>query len=123
MIRIKRIYEPPASEDGLRILVDRVWPRGLKKERAKVDFWFKSIAPSTELRKWFAHDPKKWREFCNRYHQELQSKQREVDILRHKIKQGVVTLLFAARDLDHNNAIALKSYLESSKSRRSAGRK
>ncbi|HWP25131.1 MAG TPA: DUF488 domain-containing protein [Xanthobacteraceae bacterium] len=123
MIRVKRIYEPPASEDGLRILVDRVWPRGLKKERAKVDFWLKSIAPSTELRKWFAHDPKKWREFCNRYRQELQSKQREVDILRHKIKQGVVTLLFAARDLDHNNAIALKSYLESTKSRRSAGRK
>lgn len=123
MIRVKRIYEPPASEDGLRILVDRVWPRGLKKERAKVDFWFKSIAPSTELRKWFAHDLKKWREFCNRYRQELQNKQREVDILRHKIKQGVVTLLFAARDLDHNNAIVLKSYLESSKSRRSAGRK
>ncbi len=121
VIRVKRIYEPPAAKDGLRVLVDRVWPRGLKKDRANVDLWLKTIAPSTELRKWFAHDPRKWRLFCRHYRKELENKEREIDLLRRKTKEGIVTLLFAARDIEHNNAIALKLYLGSSKGRRRPG--
>lgn len=113
MIRVKRVYDAPSKEDGYRILVDRLWPRGLSKERAKVDLWLKEIAPSNELRKWFCHDPSKWKEFKERYAAELKSKK---ELLR-KIKQiekekGTVTLLYTTKDKEHNNAITLKSMLE-----------
>ena len=113
MIKIKRIYETPAKEDGFRILVDRLWPRGLTKEKAKVDLWLKEIAPSNDLRKWFAHDPEKWKEFKNRYEKELKDKQ---DLLR-KIKQmekekGVVTILYSTKEIEFNNAVALSGFLK-----------
>jgi uncharacterized protein YeaO (DUF488 family) len=115
MIRIKRIYELPADGDGLRVLVDRIWPRGMKREAAKVDLWLKEIAPSSALRKWFGHDPAKWGKFCERYYKELESKQHELNVLRSHSEGSVVTLLFSARDAEHNNAIALKAYLELSR--------
>ena len=113
MIKIKRIYDPPAREDGFRILVDRLWPRGLTKEKAKIDLWLKEIAPSDDLRKWFAHDPEKWKEFKNRYEMELKDKQ---DLLR-KIKQmekekGVVTILYSTKETEFNNAVALSGFLK-----------
>ena len=113
MIKIKRIYDPPAKEDGFRILVDRLWPRGLTKEKAKVNLWLKEIAPSDDLRKWFAHDPEKWKEFKNRYEMELKDKQ---DLLR-KIKQmekekGVVTILYSTKETEFNNAVALSGFLK-----------
>jgi len=114
MIRIKRVYDKPSKEDRCRILVDRLWPRGLSKEKAKVDLWLKEIAPSDELRKRFCHDPAKWEEFNEKYAEELKSKR---DLL-HKIKQiekekGTVTLLYAAKDEEHNNAVALSGILKS----------
>jgi len=113
MIKIKRIYETPAKEDGFRILVDMLWPRGLTKEKAKVDLWLKEIAPSNDLRKWFAHDPEKWKEFKNRYEKELKDKQ---DLLR-KIKQmekekGVITILYSTKEIEFNNAVALSGFLK-----------
>lgn len=112
MIRIKRVYNSPAKEDGIRILVDRLWPRGTSKEKAKVDLWLREIAPSDDLRKWFSHDPKKWEEFKNKYEIELKGKKE----LLHKIKQiekekGIVTFLYSAKDEEHNNAIALSAIL------------
>ncbi len=106
-IEIKRVYEKPGKEDGFRILVDRLWPRGLTKEKAKVDLWLKEIAPSTELRKWFAHDPEKWKEFKKRYLAELKENKEPVLQLKDKIKQGNVTLVYAAKDETHNEAQAL----------------
>ena len=110
-IRVKRAYDPPGREDGIRVLVDRLWPRGLSKREAAIDLWLKDIAPSAELRRWFAHDYRKWREFRQRYAQELDSKSSAVAALRGAIKSGVVTLLFGARDKRHNNAVALQDYL------------
>lgn len=112
MIRIKRVYDSPAKEDGIRILVDRLWPRRTSKEKAKVDLWLREIAPSDDLRKWFSHDPKKWEEFKSKYEIELKGKKE----LLHKIKQiekekGIVTLLYSAKDEEHNNAIALSAIL------------
>ena len=112
MIKIKRIYEPAANDDGFRILVDRLWPRGLSKENAKVDLWLKDIAPSDDLRKWFHHDPKKWKEFKSKYQKELEAKKE----LLNKIKQiekekRIVTLLYSAKDKEHNNAIVLNAIL------------
>lgn len=116
-IRLKRIYEAPAAEDGCRVLVDRVWPRGLAKDKARVDHWLREIAPSTELRKWFGHDPARWGEFRRRYEAELadntQAVSRLRDILRNETR---VTLLFAARDERHNNAVALRDYLAKKRS-------
>jgi uncharacterized protein YeaO (DUF488 family) len=113
VIKIKRIYDAPTKEDGYRILIDRIWPRGLTKEKAKIDLWLKEIAPSDDLRKWFAHDPEKWEEFKNKYKEELKTRQE----LLHKIKQlarekGTVTMLYSAKDEKHNNAVALNDFLK-----------
>jgi len=113
MIRIKRVYEQAAEEDGFRILVDRLWPRGLSKEKAKVDLWLKEVAPSGELRKWFSHDPAKWTEFKKKYEKELSAKQSLLKEIRLMEKEkGTVTLLYSARDVEHNNAVALQAILE-----------
>lgn len=106
-IRIKRVYEPPDKEDGFRILVDRLWPRGLTKEKASVDLWLKEIAPSTELRKWFGHDPKKWEEFKKRYLHELKENNEPVSLLKEQMKKGVVTLIYGAKDEVHNEALVI----------------
>jgi uncharacterized protein YeaO (DUF488 family) len=111
-IKLKRVYEPAAPGDGERVLVDRLWPRGLSKAAAKVDIWLKEIAPSTELRVWFAHDPEKWSRFRGRYQTELKHHRERVDLLRQKANAGTITLLFAARDERHNEAVVLKRVLE-----------
>ena len=111
-LKLKRVYEAPHKDDGTRILVDRLWPRGLTKERAKVDLWLKEIAPSTELRKWFGHDPKKWRSFCERYETELKDHADQLKLLKSKVKEGTVTLIYGARDQEHNEALVLKEFLE-----------
>ncbi len=98
-------------EDGMRILVDRLWPRGLTKERARIDLWLKGIAPSTELRKWFGHDPAKWEQFKELYHRELEANAEQVSILKDQLKGGTVTLLYAAKDVEHNEALVLKEWL------------
>jgi uncharacterized protein YeaO (DUF488 family) len=113
MIRIKRIYEPFSKEDGARILVDRLWPRGISKDKAKIDLWLKEIAPSDELRKSFCHDPEKWEDFKKRYRKELEGK----DELLKKIRQfekerGTVTLLYSAKDEEHNQAVALGEIIQ-----------
>lgn len=114
-IRLKRVYEAPARADGARVLVDRVWPRGVSKEAARLDRWLKEVAPSAALRKWFGHEPSRWEEFRRRYHAELEkgAAAQAVEELRDLLKQRrTVTLLFAARDEAHNNAVALKAFLE-----------
>lgn len=111
MIRVKRIYDPPAKGDGLRILVDRVWPRGMSKEKAAVDLWLKHVAPSTELRKWFGHEPERWPEFKRRYQIELSKHADTLNEIRSRGRKGAITLLFAAKDTAHNNAVALLEYL------------
>lgn len=112
MIRLKRIYEPASSDDGTRILVDRLWPRGVSKEKAQLDLWLKDVAPSTALRTWFGHDPAKWQEFRKRYTKELTAHPAAVATLQEKIRHGTVTLLYGARDTEHNEAVVLKDYLE-----------
>ena len=111
-IQLKRAYQPPAEADGRRILVDRLWPRGISKQEAHIDFWRKSLAPSDDLRKWFGHRPEKWREFKQRYFEELDRMPAEVGELLNEARRGTVTLVFAARDETHNNAVALREYLE-----------
>jgi uncharacterized protein YeaO (DUF488 family) len=115
MILLKRVYEEPSPEDGLRILVDRLWPRGLTIRRAAVDLWLKDVAPSTELRKWFGHDPAKWKEFQARYRKELRERKDALKLLRQKCKEHTVTLLYGARDEEHNEALVLKRVLEGRK--------
>ncbi|HWB32076.1 MAG TPA: DUF488 domain-containing protein [Acidobacteriaceae bacterium] len=110
-IHIKRVYEPPLPADGRRILVDRLWPRGLSKERAHVDLWLKEIAPSNELRKWFAHDPAKWPEFQRRYKEELRPLREQLAQLKQEAARGTVTLLYGARDEQHNEAVVLAGLL------------
>jgi uncharacterized protein YeaO (DUF488 family) len=110
-IRIKRVYEEPAKDDGMRILVDRLWPRGLTKQRADIDLWLKDIAPSTELRKWFGHDPEKWKEFRKRYNEELKKNTEQTEILKEQLKKGIVTLVYGAKDEEHNEALVLKELL------------
>ena len=112
-IAIKRIYEPASPEDGRRILVDRLWPRGVSRDRAQLDGWMKSVSPSTELRRWFDHRPDRWEEFRRRYADELQSNP-DVRTLSEMAAAGPVTLLYAARDTEHNEALALAEYLEGS---------
>ena len=112
MIKLKRIYKEPSPADGLRILVDRLWPRGLTKERAAVDLWLKELAPSTELRKWFGHDPAKWREFQTRYREEVHDNDEVLQVLKEKVKKNTVTLVYGARDEHHNEALVLKQILE-----------
>lgn len=111
-IELKRAYDDPEKSDGTRILVDRLWPRGVKKEDAKLDHWMKEIAPSTELRKWFDHDPEKWTRFRGRYQTELKHHLDEIEQILEKAKKGTVTLIYAARDEKHNEAVVLKSFLE-----------
>lgn len=111
-IRVKRVYDPPAPEDGKRYLVDRLWPRGLNKASARLDGWFKEIAPSDALRRWFGHDRARWQEFQRRYFAELDERPGACRELLAEARQGSVTLLYAARDTEHNNAVALKLYLE-----------
>jgi len=108
---VKRVYEPAADGDGQRVLVDRLWPRGVKKEDARLDLWLKDIAPSDDLRHWFGHDPERWTEFQKRYRAELKDKDEAVAELRGLMAKGKVTLLFAAHDEQHNNAVALAAYL------------
>jgi uncharacterized protein YeaO (DUF488 family) len=114
LVRIKRAYEPPEKSDGMRILVDRVWPRGIKKEKLQTTLWMKEAAPSDELRKWFAHDPKKWEEFRKRYLKELERP--EAREMLHEIartaKKGTVTLVYSARDERHNQAVVLKQAID-----------
>jgi len=110
-VRIKRAYEPPASEDGRRILVDRLWPRGLKKANAAIDEWVKEIAPSTELRKWFGHAVERWPEFRRRYGAEIRQHPVELQRLREFAQDGPVTLIYSAHDDEHNNAVVLKDLL------------
>jgi uncharacterized protein YeaO (DUF488 family) len=112
MIKIKRIYQEPDPQDGLRFLVDRLWPRGISKERARVDRWLKEIAPSDELRRWFSHDPAKWDEFRSRYLAELKDQRSLLDEIIGDARKETVTLLYAARDEEHNNAVVLKELLE-----------
>lgn len=111
-VKAKRIYAEPAKADGTRVLVDRVWPRGVSKEKAAVDRWLKEVAPSTELRKWFGHDPARWEGFKARYFQELDGQGEAIESLVEAARHGTVTLVYAARDTEHNNAVALKEYLE-----------
>jgi uncharacterized protein YeaO (DUF488 family) len=122
-IRLKRVYEAPSPDDGLRVLVERLWPRGLSKERAAVDVWLKDIGPSPELRRWFGHDPAKWEEFRGRYWAELERNQDAVAELRRKIREGTVTLVYAARDEQHNGALALWKYLALPQYSANVGRK
>lgn len=111
-ISIKRVYEQVDKDDGARVLVDRIWPRGLTKDEARVDLWLKEIAPSTELRKWFNHDPARWAGFKTRYTAELKKKPEEVALLKKKIAGGKVTLVYSAKDEEHNQARALQQFLE-----------
>lgn len=110
-IQIRRVYEPPALEDGARLLVDRLWPRGVKKERLQLAGWLKEIAPSAPLRQWFDHDPAKWKEFQRRYSAELEKNRKAWQPVLQAARGGKVTLLFAAKDAEHNNAGALKTFL------------
>ncbi len=112
-IWMKRAYQKPGVQDGTRVLVDRLWPRGARKDKAKIDLWLKDIAPSDKLRKWFGHDPEKWDEFKRRYYCELNSRGREaVEKLGDIARKGRVTLVFSAKNEQFNNAVALKKYLE-----------
>ena len=112
MIHTKRIYDLPSKDDGKRILVDRLWPRGLSREAAEINEWIKEIAPSDELRKWFGHEPARWQEFRNKYKDELRAKRELITKLKLESKKGTVTLLYAAKDIEHNNAIVLKEVLD-----------
>lgn len=112
MIRIKRVYDPADPADGPRFLVDRLWPRGVKKENLPMDGWLKEVAPSDELRGWFGHDPAKWEEFCRRYHTELAGKAEAWRPLLDMAKKQDITLLYSAHDIEHNNAVAMRSFLE-----------
>lgn len=112
MIKLKRAYEPADSSDGARYLVERLWPRGVKKTALRIDGWLKDIAPSTELRQWFGHDPKKWEEFQKRYVRELNAKREALGPVVEAARGGNVTLVYSAHDREHNNAVVLKEYVE-----------
>ncbi len=111
-IRIKRVYDAAEDADGFRVLVDRLWPRGLSKQSAKLDAWKKDVAPSTELRHWYGHDPEKWSEFKSRYAAELDANPEPVKQILQEVRKGVVTFLFGSKELQLNNAVALKEYIE-----------
>ncbi len=110
-VAVKRVYDAASEDDGMRILVDRLWPRGVSKERARIDRWLRELAPSAGLRRWFNHDPEKWAEFKRRYFTELNGQRSLVGTISRDAKHGTVTLLFAARDKDLNNATALREFL------------
>jgi uncharacterized protein YeaO (DUF488 family) len=111
VIKVKRIYDPAEPDDGFRVLVDRIWPRGVRKDEAGIDLWLKDVAPSTELRRWFGHDPGRWAGFRRRYRAELKKQPEALALLRDKAAAGHLTLLYAARNPDRNNAVALKGVL------------
>src|SRR5512135_2901215 len=113
MIKIKRIYDPASPDDGKRIYVDRLWPRGMKKEEVKMDEWLKEISPSDDLRKWFGHDPSKYAEFKRRYRKELEKHSEVLERIRKEGRKETVTLLFSAKDAEHNNATVMKEILSS----------
>jgi uncharacterized protein YeaO (DUF488 family) len=115
MFKLKRAYDKTDRADGFRVLVERLWPRGVTKERAALDLWLKEIAPSAELRKWYGHDPARWAEFQKRYRDELKDHTEAAQLLRKKGKEGTVTLVYGARDEEHNSARVLKAYLEARK--------
>lgn len=110
-IKIKRVYDPASKEDGIRILVDRLWPRGIKKTDLKLDIWLKEAAPSTPLRKWFSHDPAKWGDFQKKYIKELEKNPEALEPIWKALDQGQVTLLYSARDPEHNQAVCLENFL------------
>ncbi len=110
-IQIKRIYEPPKRSDGLRVLIDRIWPRGLRKDQAKIDLWLKDIAPSTELRRWFGHEPSRWSGFRVKYRKELAANRATLKTFQKTAKGKTLTLLYGARDSAHNNAVVLVEFL------------
>lgn len=110
-VRLKRAYEPASSSDGMRVLVDRLWPRGVKKADAKIDEWMKDIAPSSELRKWFGHDPARWPEFRKRYAAEIKEHPEQLQRLRALAREGTLTLVFSASDEEHNNAVVLRDMI------------
>jgi uncharacterized protein YeaO (DUF488 family) len=113
MIKIKRVYEKPANDDGWRVLVDRLWPRGMKKEATRVDVWMRDVAPSDALRKWFGHEPEKWSEFQKRYRSELAKKKDMVaELKKMEMEHRILTLLFGAKDEDHNQAVVLANMLK-----------
>jgi uncharacterized protein YeaO (DUF488 family) len=114
MLGVKRVYDTPEDSDGRRILVDRLWPRGLSREKAAVDVWLKEVSPSTELRKWFGHEAAKWDEFLRRYVAELDANEAAVAELRKEVGKGKATLLFGTKETEHNNAVALREYLKES---------
>ena len=116
-IQIKRIYDPPRKSDGYRVLVDRIWPRGLSKDAARIDLWMKDIAPTTELRKWFNHDAARWTTFQEKYRAELRQLGERLDELRDRAKKEPVTLLYGAKDTEHNQAVVLRDVLAEPKSR------
>jgi uncharacterized protein YeaO (DUF488 family) len=118
MIKLKRVYEPPERGDGTRVLVERLWPRGVRRSTLELDAWLKDVAPSDALRRWFQHDPAKWEAFQKRYAAELDANTGAWQPLLQAVQAGNVTLLFSARDIEHNNALALKTYLESRTDRR-----
>ena len=112
MLKIKRIYEPTQKEDGFRVLADRLWPRGVTKEKAHLDLWLKEIAPSNDLRKWFGHDPKKWDEFKKKYLKELEKSPQLEQLKKLEKENKVVTLLYAAKDTEHNEAVVLLNFFQ-----------
>ncbi len=122
-LQLKRAYEPPAKTDGFRILVDRLWPRGLTKEKAKIDLWLRDIAPSDELCHWYHHDVALWPEFKKRYFAELKSKKEPLAELKEEMAEGPVTLVFSAKEAEHNNATALAEYLSRSRKRATTDRR
>ena len=121
-LAVKRVYDPPSPKDGYRVLVDRMWPRGLKKDAAALDLWMKELGPSRELRQWFGHEPTRWEGFRHRYAGELDAAPERWQPLAEKARRRRVTLLFGARDEEHNNAVALKAYLETHLATRAAMR-
>lgn len=112
MIQLKRVYDKAAPEDGQRFLVERLWPRGIKKSALRIDAWLKELGPSTSLRKWFGHDPKRWEEFRRRYFQELEKNVEACKPIQRAAARGSVTLIYSSHDEEHNNAVALKEFLE-----------
>ena len=111
-IRLKRAYDPAADTDGCRILVERLWPRGVSKQRARIDFWAKDAAPSTELRRWFGHDPDKWEQFRRRYFAELRGRPEAVEAIVERVRAGAVTFVFASSETRFNNAVALREFVK-----------
>ena len=123
MIKLKRVYESASPDDGVRILVERLWPRGIKKEALKLDTWLKDVAPSDGLRRWFGHEPKKWNGFRDRYFAELDANPQTWESVAKAARRGRVTLIYSSRDIEHNNAVALMDYLQDKIRRSASGHK